>query len=1576
MFTITKMSPGSEDYFLLLVYYARRKRRRRGRRGGGDSPDDPPDIDDDGSTAGFGDAKPYSIDLPGDPPGWWAGTGAAALELVGTIQEEPYRRTFRGEHPVTGQPLVQNAGSPNRRPGWEGCLSAPKDFSVLALGAPAEWRELLLQAHREVCEDVLQMIERQFAFSRVGKAEEGCRYVPVGLVAAMWEHVSSRALDEDLHVHLQLFNLGVDEHGHVRGIDPIAIFQNQKLITRYYHAKLAAVLKEKFGLVCDVKGTAFHIRDVPEELSKAKSKRRQQILARLEELGESGGEAAFRVARETRPAKDPMISWAELIRRWRADNAAAGFDDAYIINLLRHASCRPSIHKKNPSKDPAANPRADDSGRLPECQADSVLQPDNSLDVNLANASLPPVPDANATLQEYANYSSLVSNNPSEDDLANATDATVAPVQRVTDNSSSTTNSPVGDFTATPVLNAPSWPNPLRTNPKGSSKPTRRIIRQAVKRAIRRRNHFTARQLVFYTLYRLAKYAVDPKPVFEEVKNYLRAAPNIVPLRDSNGCERFTTRQILKEERRMLTALERISTRPGPRLSDRKLKRHLKKRPTLKPEQIDFIRHLTQSEGSFRIALGYAGVGKTFALKTAINACRGWFRRVYVIAPTGISVEELAATTGVECQTVTKFLGDFRLPLSAQILHHARQFWRAARGRRTWRFRQPRPTKITSRDIVLVDEAGMIGTRQMRLLAELVARRHATLWLVGDPSQLPAVEGTPPLDALRRRYGAPILREISRQKEDWAKEAAREAAEGRIGRALAMFVEHRQVIVRDDIDEVVRQACLDWSLEGLFTPQRALILANTNELAHKANEICQEHRLGAGCIHPSPSIRITDEQDEAVYKSRVYCGDRVCFTRNSQARPWGYDVKNGSRGTITEINFFTSEITVVLDTKKMVRVNVRDFPHIRLGYAVTTWKSQSTSTPKIYAIVGGNLQNFPASYVQTTRAIEETQLYTTSDLLNRYLENPGRSPLAKQMSRAPDLRLASEFLPNSPLDLRPRPPRLRQDPDQESDRSSATARPQGLSEEVPNRSEELQPRKQDRLPRRKAEEDPSGSAPPTSQGPGPSSPGAIGQPHESGSQAATAEVWDEFFRRQRLASLQRLIEERHARQRSRQRRHDRKSADSPTAPLQAASGLTPQMTTSPPISPSHSSSQPDSPFSTQAQQSALINSTTAAQSDPSNAKNGYQRLRMPVGTTVITNGSVLSASCVDGGLQQFRNRPPPPMGCPMTFATPEIRVQRITPVPTRMLTLEEATRAGLFSLVGTGCADNVRVRCQPGESWVVHVNDPVALISPQDDIAAARQHYNRPYVVAQLTRLDRLNQDLNALIPRRCFLTSLFACARREISWLLPIAPEAAYVTYDHLNHLCRLLFEDPRARQILDYYAQLLRPADEAVVLYSLQESMSTTPYPPSREALQSLAKALAEETPEQPALIQCMASMASRIPDATSQERLRPSIDALATVVANAKIRLHEHRPSPEQIQAVVTMLYRANDRTPPAGYHVPQVLTHICGLDHNWLEAFPPARFVYNYITAYLRGEQDRVNRLHADFLSAMPKQGHSP
>ena len=302
----------------------------------------------------------------------------------------------------------------------------------------------------------------------------------------------------------------------------------------------------------------------------------------------------------------------------------------------------------------------------------------------------------------------------------------------------------------------------------------------------------------------------------------------------------------------------------------------------------------------------------------------------------------------------------------------------------------------------------------MQMLTELVERKGGTLCLVGDPAQLAPVEGTSPLHSIATRYGYAQMVDIRRQNTFWAQRAAKLFAKGAVAPALAMFAERNLVRTDDDIEDVMNRMCLDWTAQGLTTPEKAIILTSTNEESEKANQICQKHRALAGCINTKNWLEVTDvnEEDDVTYRNKVHVGDRVLCTRNSTNRS-GYGVNNGSLGTVVDVNTMRRVIYVRLDNGRHAAIPVHKYPHLRLGYATTTYKAQGSTRPHVSVFASGSeMQNLAASYVQATRGKEDTVFYTTKALINDCLEEIETSPLAQAMSRDVDLTLASDLLPN------------------------------------------------------------------------------------------------------------------------------------------------------------------------------------------------------------------------------------------------------------------------------------------------------------------------------------------------------------------------------------------------------------------------------------------------------------------------------------------------------------------------------------------------------------------------------------
>jgi ATP-dependent exoDNAse (exonuclease V) alpha subunit len=83
----------------------------------------------------------------------------------------------------------------------------------------------------------------------------------------------------------------------------------------------------------------------------------------------------------------------------------------------------------------------------------------------------------------------------------------------------------------------------------------------------------------------------------------------------------------------------------------------------------------------------------------------------------------------------------------------------------------------TRHGLILVDEAGLIGTRDMLRLFDIAGRQDARVVLVGDRKQNRAVAAGEPLKLLEQRAGLPLstVTEIVRQQGDYKKAAHRPA---------------------------------------------------------------------------------------------------------------------------------------------------------------------------------------------------------------------------------------------------------------------------------------------------------------------------------------------------------------------------------------------------------------------------------------------------------------------------------------------------------------------------------------------------------------------------------------------------------------------------------------------------------------------------------------------------------------------------------------------------------------------------------------------------------------------------------
>jgi conjugative relaxase-like TrwC/TraI family protein len=273
----------------------------------------------------------------GEAPGQWLGVGCGALALRGEVRAEDLRRILDGNHPTSALALGHAQGGRERLPGYDLTFRAPKSVSLLfALGEREVSREVTLSHAAAVCAG-LGYLEREAAF---GRRRGATGMVPVrgeGLVAASFQHRTSRAGDPLLHHHVLVANLVRDAQGRWGALDGRLIYSHAKTAGYLYQAELRAQLSRRLGLSWTpvVNGTA-ELKGISPKVIRAFSRRRSEIVARMAERGESSAWAAQVATLDTRRAKDHAVTPEGLLPEWRARAASLGLTAERIAGLVGH----------------------------------------------------------------------------------------------------------------------------------------------------------------------------------------------------------------------------------------------------------------------------------------------------------------------------------------------------------------------------------------------------------------------------------------------------------------------------------------------------------------------------------------------------------------------------------------------------------------------------------------------------------------------------------------------------------------------------------------------------------------------------------------------------------------------------------------------------------------------------------------------------------------------------------------------------------------------------------------------------------------------------------------------------------------------------------------------------------------------------------------------------------------------------------------------------------------------------------------------------------------------------------------
>jgi Ti-type conjugative transfer relaxase TraA len=449
----------------------------------------------------------------------------------------------------------------------------------------------------------------------------------------------------------------------------------------------------------------------------------------------------------------------------------------------------------------------------------------------------------------------------------------------------------------------------------------------------------------------MAKFAhrhSDGLDQFNEVMGAMRGAPRLVELgKDARGEDRFTTREMIEAEQRLHRAAELMAERERHAVDDAHrqtaLLRAERRGLVLSGEQANALAHITDGN-DLGIVVGHAGTGKSAMLGVAREAWEAAGFKVRGAALSGIAAENLESGSGIASRTIAS-------------LEHG---WEQGHD------------LLRSRDVLVIDEAGMVGTRQLERVLSHAADAGAKMVLVGDPQQLQAIEAGAAFRSIHERHGGAEIGEVHRQREDWQRDATRDLANGKAGNALGAYRSRGMVHEAQTREQARRGLIEGWSRDRQASPDESrIILTHTNDEVRALNEATRERMRAAGDL--GDEVHVTVERGARNFAS----GDRVMFLQNER----GLGVKNGTLGIVERVS--AQSMAVQTDDGRSVRFDLKDYNRIDHGYAATIHKAQGMTVDRTHVLATPGMDAH-SSYVALSRHRDGVDLhYGRDDFANQ-----------------------------------------------------------------------------------------------------------------------------------------------------------------------------------------------------------------------------------------------------------------------------------------------------------------------------------------------------------------------------------------------------------------------------------------------------------------------------------------------------------------------------------------------------------------------------------------------------------------
>jgi Ti-type conjugative transfer relaxase TraA len=535
--------------------------------------------------------------------------------------------------------------------------------------------------------------------------------------------------------------------------------------------------------------------------------------------------------------------------------------------------------------------------------------------------------------------------------------------------------------------------------------------------------------------------AKDLRKVFDESVSH----PEIVHLegRDAKGEALLTTKTMLVLEEDLVRkahemARERVEIRPGMSREMSPAERGEIAFSRLSDEQKAVVEHVT-SGTRLTLVQGWAGAGKSFTMAAAREVFEGQGARVVGVAPTGKAADALAQGAELPATTIDSFL--------------------LSKG-----------SALPERGVLLVDEAGMVGSAKMRDLLAVAQEKQARVVLVGDSRQLSPIDAGTPFRVLEREIGSLSLSEIRRQTIGWQRDAVKAFAKGRALEGLAAYRQAGHVITSDTGKARDTALIVSWREVSRQKKTSTLILASSNIHVQSLNEAARAAWKEEGLLKGKEHGLCVKLRDGTREERPFQAGERLVCTKNDRE----LSVRNGQFGTVESITDRGQKhgplVKVQMDDGRNIAFNIDLYPHIEHGYASTVHKAQGSTLDKVFVAHSPGMGR-ESAYVAMSRHRIGVELHVAKDAFSAdewaklhakpenamstlvqqqaldALTKAYEEKLARDMAKANEKAMSTEHViaKESVLKQVIKPQKLEREPEKVAEKSKDRSRGMGMS---------------------------------------------------------------------------------------------------------------------------------------------------------------------------------------------------------------------------------------------------------------------------------------------------------------------------------------------------------------------------------------------------------------------------------------------------------------------------------------------------------------------------------------------------